>query len=148
MTVGASFRGQEAPNNVKVSVVNHSPDGIRSYQNYPNPFNPVTTITFSVGTYSHTSLRVYDMLGREIAVLANENKSPGSYQVQWNAKGMPSGVYFYRIVRCAICTTGSRSENVRNGQAGHYRNEETYSAEIKDGFLPFIFISNAILHYY
>jgi pectate lyase len=66
-------------------------------QNYPNPFNPITIIRFSVGTYGHTSLRVYDLLGREMATLVNEVKSPGSYTLEWNAVNMPSGVYFYRI---------------------------------------------------
>ncbi len=67
------------------------------HQNYPNPFNPSTTISFSVGTYNHTSLRVYDVLGREVAILVNEEKSPGDYNVEWNAENMPSGIYFYRL---------------------------------------------------
>jgi pectate lyase len=66
-------------------------------QNYPNPFNPATIIKFSVGTYGHTSLRIYDILGRQIAVLVNEIKPAGSYQVGWNASDMPSGIYFYRL---------------------------------------------------
>ena len=75
-------------------------DPIRQYrlfQNYPNPFNPVTTITFSVGTYRYTSLRVYDVLGREVAVLVNEQKSAGTYTVQFDGSGLTSGVYFYRL---------------------------------------------------
>jgi hypothetical protein len=69
-------------------------------QNYPNPFNPMTTITFSitVGTYGRTSLRVYDLLGREVAVLVNERKEPGSYRVQFDARNLASGVYFYRLI--------------------------------------------------
>jgi len=70
-------------------------------QNYPNPFNPSTTITFSVVTYSHTSLRVYDVLGREVATLVNENESAGQKSVTFNAGNLPSGIYFYRF------TTGS-----------------------------------------
>jgi hypothetical protein len=66
-------------------------------QNYPNPFNPSTNISFFVGMYGHTSLRVYDILGREVANLVNETKPAGSYQVEWNATGFPSGVYFYRL---------------------------------------------------
>ncbi|MBM2840233.1 MAG: hypothetical protein HW412_761 [Bacteroidetes bacterium] len=68
-------------------------------QNYPNPFNPATTIRFSipVGTYGHTSLRVYDVLGREVAILVNEVKQPGEYEVQWDASNFSSGVYFYRM---------------------------------------------------
>jgi hypothetical protein len=72
-------------------------------QNYPNPFNPATKITFVVGTYGQTSLRVYDLLGREVATLVNELKSPGEYTVTWDGKSsdgrqVSSGVYFYRLV--------------------------------------------------
>jgi DNA-binding beta-propeller fold protein YncE len=66
-------------------------------QNYPNPFNPTTTITFSVGAYSHTSLRVYDVLGREVATIVSEDLPVGTYARQWNASNLPSGVYFYRL---------------------------------------------------
>lgn len=73
------------------------PKELELLQNFPNPFNPNTVIKFSVGTYSHTSLRVYDVLGREVAVLVNEKKPTGSYQISWNAEGMSSGVYYYRL---------------------------------------------------
>jgi polyhydroxybutyrate depolymerase len=68
-------------------------------QNYPNPFNPSTTIQFAipVGTYGRTSLRVYDVLGREVATLVNEMKQPGTYTVQWDARGLASGVYICRL---------------------------------------------------
>ena len=68
-------------------------------QNYPNPFNPSTTIQFTipVGMYNCTSLRVYDVLGREVATLVNNLEEPGYKSVRWNASGMASGVYFYRL---------------------------------------------------
>jgi hypothetical protein len=68
-------------------------------QNYPNPFNPSTTIQFTipVGTYGRTSLRVYDVLGREVATLVNEVKQPGTYTVTWDGSGLASGVYLYRL---------------------------------------------------
>ncbi len=66
--------------------------------NYPNPFNPSTQITFSVLKATDVTLKVYDILGREVAVLVNERKQAGEYNVTWNAEGVPSGVYFYRIV--------------------------------------------------
>jgi len=66
-------------------------------QNYPNPFNPTTTMRFSIGTYQHTSLRIYDLLGREVAVLMNEETPPGSYEVVWDARSFASGIYFYRL---------------------------------------------------
>ncbi len=73
------------------------PRECRLYQNYPNPFNPSTNIGFSLPARSRILLRVFDLLGREVATLVNEEKPAGEYTVQWNAQSMPSGVYFYRI---------------------------------------------------
>ena len=72
-------------------------------QNYPNPFNPNTTIKYSipvVGTGHAASVRlvVYDILGREVTTLVNKQQKPGNYQVQWNANGLPSGMYFLKIM--------------------------------------------------
>lgn len=66
-------------------------------QNYPNPFNPSTTIMFTVGTRGYTSLRVFDLLGREVAVLVDEVKSPGEYSVTLDGSRLTGGVYFYRL---------------------------------------------------
>jgi hypothetical protein len=66
-------------------------------QNYPNPFNPSTAISFQLSAVSAVSLKVFDLLGREVAVLVDETRQPGSYSVQWNALAMPSGIYFYRL---------------------------------------------------
>ena len=66
-------------------------------QNYPNPFNPSTSISFSIPTKSFVKLKIYDLLGREIATIANEELSAGTYTRQWNAAGLSSGVYFYRL---------------------------------------------------
>ena len=66
-------------------------------QNYPNPFNPSTSIQYSVASSQMVTLRVYDVIGREIATLVNEQKQPGRYEVQWNAAKSVSGVYFYRL---------------------------------------------------
>ena len=80
--------------------------GFRLEQNYPNPFNPTTTMEFQIppSPFSQkgekggfVNLIVYDILGREIAILVNEEKPPGFYTVQWNASNFPSGVYFYRL---------------------------------------------------
>jgi hypothetical protein len=66
-------------------------------QNYPNPFNPVTTIAAAVPVESDVSLRVFDMLGREIGEVFNGRWSPGFHRVQVDAGGLSSGVYFYRL---------------------------------------------------
>lgn len=66
-------------------------------QNYPNPFNPSTTITFTLPTKSFVTLRVFDSLGQEVSTLVSEEMLPGTYSRQWNAEGLPSGAYFYRI---------------------------------------------------
>ena len=66
-------------------------------QNYPNPFNPVTNFQFSIANSQLTILKVYDILGREVATLVDEEKSAGTHRASWDATGMASGVYFYRL---------------------------------------------------
>ncbi|QQS36631.1 MAG: FG-GAP repeat protein [Ignavibacteriales bacterium] len=73
-------------------------------QNYPNPFNPTTTISYSIpyvetrhASSQHVTLTVYDVLGNEVITLVNENKPGGQYEVEFNAEGLSSGVYFYRL---------------------------------------------------
>jgi len=67
------------------------------YQNYPNHFNPTTTIEYQIPQLSFVTLTVYDILGIEITTLVNEEKSIGSYEVEFNATEIPSGVYFYQL---------------------------------------------------
>jgi alpha-L-fucosidase len=66
-------------------------------QNYPNPFNPATIISFSLASKSFVSLKIFDALGREVSTLLSEELSAGTYSQQWNAAGLPSGVYSYRL---------------------------------------------------
>src|SRR5207245_8843175 len=71
-------------------------------QNYPNPFNPVTHFRFRVGQFPNggagfVSLKVYDILGRDVATLLSEVKQPGVYQVTWDARNLPSGIHSCRV---------------------------------------------------
>jgi photosystem II stability/assembly factor-like uncharacterized protein len=74
------------------------PTQIKLFQNYPNPFNPSTTIEYQLPTQSHVTLKVFDLLGREVATLVNEAQQPGTYAVQWDASSVASGMYFYRLI--------------------------------------------------
>jgi len=87
-----------------VKEISSSPSGFALDQNYPNPFNPETKIQFSIpaspaggSKLSITNLKIYDLLGREVAVLMSEVKPAGKYEVTWNATGFTSGIYFYRL---------------------------------------------------
>jgi len=66
-------------------------------QNYPNPFNPSTAIRYQVASASAVSLKVYDMLGSEVATMINAPHAPGTYEISWNASEFPSGMYYYRL---------------------------------------------------
>ena len=66
-------------------------------QNYPNPFNPTTKVQFSIPGVQYVTLKIFDMLGREVETLVNEKLSPGTYSVDWNASTCSSGVYFYTL---------------------------------------------------
>jgi hypothetical protein len=77
-------------------------------QNYPNPFNPTTKIKFEIpplnppltkgGNGGVVTLKIYDILGQEVETLVNEKKSPGTYEVTFDAGNLPSGIYFYRLI--------------------------------------------------
>lgn len=66
-------------------------------QNYPNPFNPSTSIEYSVSSNEFVTLKVYDVLGREISTLINQQMNPGEYQIQFDASNLSSGIYFYEL---------------------------------------------------
>ena len=74
-------------------------------QNYPNPFNPSTMISFDLPTKSFVSLKIFDLLGREVATIVSEEMSTGSHVKQWNAENCPSGVYFYRLQAGSLTET-------------------------------------------
>jgi Secretion system C-terminal sorting domain len=78
-------------------LTNTIPSVYKIYQNYPNPFNPTTTIKYSVPNSSFVTIKVYDILGRMVKSLVNEQKVAGNYSVQFNGSNFASGIYFYRM---------------------------------------------------
>ena len=83
-----------------ISEVQHSNEIITDYtleQNFPNPFNPTTIIKYQIPALSFVTVKVYDVLGNEVATLVNEEKQVGSYEVNFEGTGLPSGIYFYRL---------------------------------------------------
>lgn len=87
-----------SPDNVTgIGNSSETPQNFALLQNYPNPFNPSTTISFNVAELRHVTLKVYDILGKEVANLVSENLAPGSYSVTFNASVLPSGMYFYKL---------------------------------------------------
>jgi hypothetical protein len=73
------------------------PEGFSLDQNYPNPFNPTTKIKFSIPELSFVTLKVFDVVGNEIETLVNQEEPAGSYEVQFSAIDLPSGIYFYQL---------------------------------------------------
>ncbi len=74
------------------------PQKFELFQNYPNPFNPMTRLKFQMPKSGFTKLVVFDVTGKEISILVNENLKPGIYEIDWNAENIPSGVYFYSLI--------------------------------------------------
>ena len=74
-------------------------DQFELYPSYPNPFNPSTQISFNLAEYGATSLRIYDLLGREVATLVDRPMSPGTHTMQFSGSGLSSGVYFVRLLQ-------------------------------------------------
>jgi predicted GH43/DUF377 family glycosyl hydrolase len=81
----------------EVLVENPAPVDYVLYQNYPNPFNPTTTITFGIPVKTHVVLKVFNAVGEEVAQLYNGEKEAGRYTIEFNAEGLPSGIYFYQL---------------------------------------------------
>ncbi len=95
------------PNPDNVERIAQAATSFLLHQNYPNPFNPSTTIRFEIVERGHVTLRVYDLLGNQVAELANETLDPGAYSTEFNAVGLASGVYTY-ILQTRISTLTKR----------------------------------------
>ena len=78
-------------------VSNQIPSEYKLEQNYPNPFNPSTTIQFAIPQQSFVRVEVFNVMGEKVSALVSETLSSGTYEYEWNAEGLPSGVYFYRL---------------------------------------------------
>ncbi len=109
---GAVYKYNTTMTNIVFENLNDIPE-YKLYQNYPNPFNPVTKIVFEIpwtingrSGLVQTELKIYDILGNEIKTLLSEKKSPGRYEVTFDASGISSGVYFYRLSAGGIHVTG------------------------------------------
>jgi hypothetical protein len=99
--VGAVIDGAVVGDTALADVLPSHKEGLPSFcelfQNYPNPFNPTTVVSYQLPAASLVRLVVYDLLGQEVAVLVNERKDPGNYQVKFDATGLASGVYLYGL---------------------------------------------------
>lgn len=92
------FRSMQSTIITSVSeVVGEVPKSFSLEQNYPNPFNPATTIEFSLFRSGYVTLKVFNLLGEEVATLVQGELNVGKYKTQWNSMGFPTGVYFYRL---------------------------------------------------
>jgi uncharacterized protein (TIGR02145 family) len=94
---GMSVRFVKDANSTSSELNIEQPKAFGLSQNYPNPFNPSTQINYTVSEASNVSITVYDMLGRQVAVLINEAKNAGSYTINFDASGLSSGMYMYRL---------------------------------------------------
>jgi photosystem II stability/assembly factor-like uncharacterized protein len=107
--LGGAFIAKLAPEVTSVGALheglNSHPSAFSLKQNYPNPFNPSTTISFSLPSRSFVTLKIFDVMGREVATMVSEEMPAGIYSRQWNASGLPSGVYYYRLQAGAFVQT-------------------------------------------
>jgi hypothetical protein len=94
---GKIYRFNKSSVNNIITISNNIPQSFELMQNYPNPFNPKTNIGFKIRNKGSVSLKVFDVNGKEVAILVNENLNPGFYSVNFNAVNLSSGIYYYRL---------------------------------------------------
>jgi hypothetical protein len=97
--VYAKIDGKEYGTKIPLGIVEHYPTPMvfALFQNYPNPFNPTTTIRYQLPAASHVTLKIYDVLGREVETLVNEKQTAGAHSTNFSGDNLPSGVYFCRL---------------------------------------------------
>lgn len=111
-TVNAGYAGPLRWDSASVSITitevgenTSNPTVYKLYDNYPNPFNPSTTFTYSLPEASFTSLKIYDAIGNEVAVVIDEIKPAGTHQIEFDAIGLSSGIYYYTLQAGAFTQT-------------------------------------------
>jgi len=102
------LRWWENNSTVEVKEINSLPLNFELLQNYPNPFNPSTSIKYAVGSRQFVKMRVYDLLGREVAAIVNEEKPAGEYEVEFNASRLSGGIYFYQLTSGNLSTSSGQ----------------------------------------
>jgi hypothetical protein len=95
--IKAQFNHKRVPTGIKSKTSSLLPDKFKLFQNFPNPFNPSTTIEFSLPRSVFVDLKVFNFLGQEVALLVSKELVAGTYTMKWDATGMASGIYFYRL---------------------------------------------------
>ena len=95
---GSPGKSNDVTTGIEDNKLVNTPTSFKLEQNYPNPFNPVTNISFTVVENNLTTLKIYDILGKEVKTLINEVMPAGNYNIQFNAVGFASGVYIYRLI--------------------------------------------------
>ncbi|MEO6693987.1 MAG: T9SS type A sorting domain-containing protein [Ignavibacteria bacterium] len=104
---GLLFNIDVDTSDIPTSILNYkgSVTGFQLMQNYPNPFNPKTIISYQLAAAGHAALRIFNMSGKEITTLVNENQNAGNYEVEFDAEHLPSGIYFYELKTEAYSVT-------------------------------------------
>jgi len=92
-----TYAGMYATLTGVVPINSFTPSKFELVQNYPNPFNPTTNIRYQIANSSFVTLKVYDILGKEMKTLVSENLKAGTYEIKFDASNIPSGAYFYKI---------------------------------------------------